>query len=240
MYDGVLGNLISKQTLDFYQIFFDKKFYLTVLEGIKWTLLLTAIAAIIGLIIGVIVAVIQISEFPKRFRWIGKALKFICKIYIDIIRGTPAILQLSFFWFVIFANASTPKLIVAGISFGVNSGAYMAELIRAGIQGIEKGQMEAGRSLGLKYMQTMQYIILPQAFKQMLPALVSEFIVLIKETAVIGMVGGMDLMRSFSIMQSRTYNAVQPLIIVGICYLVLTGIFTKIMRRVEAKVNVGK
>mgnify|MGYP000908410288 CR=1 FL=1 len=240
MYEGVLANIISKQTFDFYQIFLDKKFYLTVMEGIKWTLLLTITAAVIGLIIGVIIAVIQIAQFPKKFAFLGKFLKFICKIYIDIIRGTPAILQLSFFWFVVFANSDTPKLIVAGISFGVNSGAYMAELIRAGIQGIDKGQMEAGRSLGLKYMQTMRYIILPQAFKQMLPAFVSEVIVLIKETAVIGMVGGMDLMRSFSIMQSRTYNAIQPLLIVGICYLILTGVFTKVMRKVEAKVNVGK
>lgn len=130
--------------------------------------------------------------------------------------------------------------VVGGISFGINSGAYMAELIRAGIQGIDKGQMEAGRSLGLSYFQTMKLIIIPQAFRQMLPALVSEFIVLIKETAVIGMIGGRDIMRAGNIMMSDTGSFIWPILIVTITYLVLTSTFTIIMRVIEKRMNKGR
>ena len=130
--------------------------------------------------------------------------------------------------------------VVGGISFGINSGAYMAELIRAGIQGIDKGQMEAGRSLGLSYFQTMKLIIIPLAFRQMLPALVSEFIVLIKETAVIGMIGGRDIMRAGNIMMSDTGSFIWPILIVTITYLVLTSTFTIILRVIEKRMNKGR
>ncbi|MGL6175058.1 MAG: amino acid ABC transporter permease, partial [Cellulosilyticaceae bacterium] len=132
------------------------------------------------------------------------------------------------------------RVLVGGIAFGINSGAYMAELIRGGIQAVDKGQMEAGRSLGLSYKQAMAYIVLPQGFRQMLPALVNEFIVLIKETAIIGFIGGMDLMKSANIMIANTYNYAIPLIMVAIIYLLMTGVFTKIMRKVEKKVNKGR
>lgn len=234
-----LTQILGQQTMDFYKVFIEKQFYMIVLKGMLWTLGLTAIALVIGTIIGIFVAVIQMSQFPKKFKWLEKLLKTITKIYIDIIRGTPATVQIVLMWTVIFAASPLPRIVVGGIAFGINSGAYMAELIRAGIQGIDKGQMEAGRSLGFKYMETMRYIIMPQAFKQMLPAFVSEFIVLIKETAIISFIGGVDLMKASSIMMSRTYNALQPLLIVAICYLLLTGIFTKIMRGVEKKINIS-
>lgn len=234
-----LTQLLSPQTVSFYESFMENQYYQLVFTGILQTLGITAIALIIGILIGVLVALIQISHFPKSFKWLEKMLKWITKLYIDIIRGTPVAVQLVLMWSVIFAATSLPRLVVGGIAFGINSGAYMAELIRAGIQGIDKGQLEAGRSLGFNYGQTMKYIIMPQAFKQMLPAFVSEFVILIKETAIISFIGGNDLMKSGNIMTSRTMNALQPLLIVAVCYLCLTGVFTKVMRKVEKKINVG-
>ncbi|WP_242876003.1 amino acid ABC transporter permease [Cellulosilyticum sp. I15G10I2] len=228
-----------QKTLDFYRIFMEQRFYILVFNGMLWTLGLTAIALVVGMLIGIIIASVQISQFPKELKWLEKLLKRIAKIYIDIIRGTPAVVQIIFMWSVIFANSGLPRIVVGGIAFGVNSGAYMSELIRAGIQGIDKGQMEAGRSLGFKYTETMRYIIMPQAFKQMLPAFVSEFIILIKETAIISFIGGVDLMKSGNIMISRTFNVTQSLLIVAACYLLLTGVFTMIMRRVEKKINIS-
>jgi polar amino acid transport system permease protein len=237
--ENFLSGILGEQTINFYKIFADKDFYIVVLKGMLWTLGLTAIALVIGVILGIVVAIIQMSQFSKKFEWIEKILKGIAKIYIDVIRGTPAVVQIVFMWNVIFAKSELPRIVVGGIAFGINSGAYMAELIRAGIQGIDKGQMEAGRSLGFNYTDTMRHIIMPQAFKQMLPAFVSEFIILIKETAIIGFIGGMDLMKAGNIMISITMNATQPLLIIAVCYLVLTGIFTKVMRRVEKKINIS-
>jgi polar amino acid transport system permease protein len=234
-----LTKIFGQQTIAFYKTFFDDRYYMVVLKGMLWTLGLTAIALVIGMIIGIVVAVIQISQFPKELKWLEKLLKRITKFYVDIIRGTPTTVQLVLMWGVLFAGAPLHIIVVGGIAFGINSGAYMSELIRAGIQGVDKGQMEAGRSLGFKYTETMRYIIMPQAFKQMLPAFVSEFIVLIKETAIISFIGGNDLMKGSSFMMSRTYNALQPLLIVAACYLLLTGIFTKVMRRVEKNINIS-
>ncbi|MBC8579612.1 MAG: amino acid ABC transporter permease [Zhenhengia sp.] len=224
----------------FFNTFIERKYYMTLLSGIQETLLMTAIATVIGLIIGIFVAIIQVSEFPRKLKWLEKILKGIAKLYVDIIRGTPAIVQVSFIWLVVLADVVMARPVVGGISFGINSGAYMAELIRAGIQGIDKGQMEAGRSLGLSYFQTMKLIIIPQAFRQMLPALVSEFIVLIKETAVIGMIGGRDIMRAGNIMMSDTGSFIWPILIVTITYLVLTSTFTMIMRVIEKRMNKGR
>ena len=142
---------------------------------------------------------------------------------------------------IIFVGAlrETPILIVAGIAFGMNSGAYVAEIIRAGIEGLEKGQTEAGRALGLSYAQTMKFVIIPQAVKKILPALVSEFITLLKETSIVGFIGGVDLLRSANIITSQTYRGVEPLLAVGIIYLILTTIFTVLMRKVEKGLKVS-
>lgn len=239
-----LTGLLGQQTVDFYRIFFEQKFYNVIWEGLLWTLGLTAIALAIGLSIGVVIALIQLGTIRKKNTFLNKVargilefLKWICNAYIYIIRGTPSALQIVLMWTVVFASSDLPRILIGGIAFGINSGAYMAELIRAGIQSIDKGQNEAGRSLGFNYIQTMKYIILPQAFRQMLPAFVSEFIMLIKETSIIGFIGGLDLMKAQSIIQSRTYNALQPLLLVGLCYLILTSIFTFFMRRLEKRLN---
>ena len=245
--ENFLTNLLGEQTVLFYKTFMEQKYYTVIWEGLKWTLGLTAIALIIGLLIGIFIALVQISVLPKKscllsscWYYIVKFLKWITRAYIYIIRGTPSVLQIVLMWNVVFANATIDRIWVGGIAFGINSGAYMAELIRAGIQGIDKGQMEAGRSLGLGYGQTMRHIILPQAFIQMLPAFVSEFIILIKETAIIGFIGGLDLMKAQDIIMSRTFNALQPLLIVGICYFIITSLLTVFMRQIEKKVNVSK
>lgn len=242
-----MKGLFSEQTIAFYETFFEGQYYTVIWEGLKWTLGLTAIALMIGIIIGICVAIIQItqvqrakSSMQKFGAFILKILKWITSLYIYVIRGTPSVLQIVFMWNIVFGTSNLPRILVGGIAFGINSGAYMAELIRAGIQGIDKGQMEAGRSLGFNYIQTMRYIILPQAAAQMLPAFVSEFIVLIKETAIIGYIGGIDLMKAQDIIQSRTYNALQPLLIAGVCYLILTGVLTLFMRMIEKKVRVGR
>ena len=132
------------------------------------------------------------------------------------------------------------EFLIGVLALSINSGAYVSEIFRAGIQAVDKGQMEAGRSLGLGYGQTMRYIIFPQAFIQMLPAFVSEFIMLIKETAIIGFIGGLDLMKAQNIITSRTLNPLQPLLIVGLCYFVITSILTVFMRKIEKKVNVSR
>nr|WP_302595923.1 amino acid ABC transporter permease [uncultured Cellulosilyticum sp.] len=237
--------LLGQKTFDFYDTFINNAFYELILNGILWTLGLTIIAASVGLIIGVVVALIGFIKpsrkrglLGKVIRVIQKILKWIASAYVYIIRGTPTTVQVIFLWTVVFAAVpSEYRIWVGGLAFGINSGAYMSELIRAGIQGIDKGQMEAGRSLGFTYAQTMKSIILPQAFKQMLPAFVSEFIVLIKETSIVGYMGGMDLTRAGNIIISRTYNAVQPLLIVAICYLILTGTLTFFMKHLEKKLN---
>lgn len=222
----------------FFRVFIREQYYMTLLKGVQETLLITLIATLIGLFIGACVALIQVSQLPDAspFKKVEHLSKKLAKVYIDIIRGTPAVAQVSVIWLIVLKSPMIPTYLAGGIAFGINSGAYMAELIRAGIQGIEKGQIEAARSLGLSYKQAMQYIVLPQAFKQMLPALVNEFIVLIKETAVIGFIGGRDIMRAANIMIAQTGNLEMPLLLACVTYLLLTGVFTKMMRLVEKKV----
>lgn len=242
--EDFLIKLLGEQTVAFYKIFMEQKFYVVIWQGLMWTLKLTAIALAIGLTIGVFIALIQLGTIRKKEGvWNSIArktlgvLKGLASAYIYIIRGTPVALQVVLMWTVVLSSSQLPRIVVGGISFGINSGAYMAELVRAGIQGIDKGQMEAGRSLGFSYVKTMRYIILPQAFKQMLPAFVSEFITLTKETSIISFIGGADLMKAQRIIQSKTYNASQSLLIVGVCYLILTSIFTYLMKRLEVRLN---
>ncbi|MGL4687337.1 MAG: amino acid ABC transporter permease, partial [Fusobacteriaceae bacterium] len=156
-------------------------------------------------------------------------------IYIDIVRGTPAVVQLMILANLVFVGKlrDTPILVVASLAFGINSAAYVAEIIRAGIQGLDKGQMEAARSLGMTYSTAMKEIIIPQAIKKILPALVSEFITLLKETSIVGFIGGIDLLRSANIITSQTYRGVEPLLAVGFIYLILTTLFTMFMRKIE-------
>ena len=204
------------------------------LNGLKTTILVTLLALAVGVVLGFAVALIR-STYEKSGKL--KILNFICKIYLTVIRGTPSMIQLLIFYFIIFASVRVDEIVVGGIAFGVNSGAYVAEIVRSGIMSIDKGQTEAGRSLGLNYNQTMRLIIMPQAFKNVLPALINEMIVLLKETAIIGYIGTVDITKAASLVQSRTYSAYVPLLSAAIFYLVLVSILTYFMGRLERRLR---
>ena len=201
------------------QNFIEEERYKMIFKGLGTTLLITLFAVLLGILLGFLVATIR-STYSKT----GKLfiLDRICWIYITVIRGTPMIVQLLIMYYVIFASYNS-KVVVAILAFGINSGAYVAEIVRSGIMSIDAGQFEAGRSLGFSYAQTMIYIIMPQAFKNILPALANEFIVLLKETSVCGYIGLMDLTRAGDIIRSRTYEAFLPLVAVAIIYLVMVA-----------------
>ena len=205
------------------------------LEGLGVTLQISIYAAILGVIIGTIVALMKLStrRDGKRSIW-----SVIAQIYIDIIRGTPSVLQVLIMWF-LFLASSKNKIMVAALTFGINSGAYVAEIVRAGIQAVDHGQMEAGRSLGLSKGQTMRYIVLPQAVKNVLPPIGNEFIVLLKETAIVGYVGLTDLTRAANQVVSRTYEAFMPLIGAAVIYFVIIKILTILLEKLERRLRRG-
>ena len=188
----------------FYANFIKDDRWLGLVSGLKVTIIVTLEALLLGVIIGFIVAIIR-SYHDKTNKL--KILNAICKVYLTVIRGTPTMIQILIMYLVVFGSSSLDSIIIGGIAFGINSGAYVAEIVRSGIMSIPIGQTEAGRSLGLNYAQTMRLIIVPQAFKNVLPALVNEMIVLIKETAIIGYIGEQDLTKAAMIIQSRTFDA---------------------------------
>jgi len=199
--------------------------YLLLVNGIGVTIKVSLLAALLGVIIGFLIAICNLSK--------KKGLNLIGKVYTDIIRGTPSVTQLMIIYFVIFATVNWPKWIIAAIAFGINSGAYVSEIIRAGILSIDKGQTEAGRSLGLSAKQTMMEIVIPQAVKNIFPALCNEFITLIKETAIVGYVGLMDIQKAGDFIKSATYEAFMPLIGTAIIYFVLIKILTLLLAKYE-------
>lgn len=203
-------------------------------DGLKVTLEATFLAVLIGIVLGLLVAIVR-STYEKTHKL--KILNFICQIYITVIRGTPTVVQLLIIYFVVFASMDVSKVFVAVMAFGMNSGAYVAEIFRSGIMSIDEGQFEAGRSLGFNYAQTMIYIIMPQAFKNVLPALGNEFIVLLKETSVSGYIALQDLTKGGDIIRSRTYDAFMPLIAVALIYLVMVMIFTKLVALLERRLR---
>ena len=210
----------------------DRWKYIT--DGLKVTLEVTFLAVLIGLLLGLFVAIVR-STYDKTHKL--KILNFICNIYITVIRGTPVVVQLLIIYFVVFASMDVSKVFVAVMAFGMNSGAYVAEIFRSGIMSIDQGQFEAGRSLGFNYAQTMVHIIMPQAFKNVLPALGNEFIVLLKETSVAGYIALQDLTKGGDIIRSRTYDAFMPLIAVALIYLVMVMIFTKLVALLERRLR---
>ncbi len=214
--------------------FIDDNRYMYLVEGLGITLIVTLFAVLIGIALGFLVAIIR-STYDKTGKL--KFLNIICNLYLTIIRGTPAMVQLLIMYYVIFASTSLDKVVVAILTFGINSGAYVAEIVRSGIMSIDNGQFEAGRSLGFSYGKTMWYIILPQAFKNVLPALANEFIVLLKETSICGYIGLMDLTRGGDIIRSRTYEAFLPLIAVALIYLALVMILTYFVRLLERRLR---
>ena len=222
---------------------FQDKFYLNfikddrwkyILDGLGVTLRVTFFAVLIGIVLGFLVSVVR-STCDKTGKL--KILNAICKLYLTVIRGTPVVVQLLIIYFVIFGSMDISKVIVAVMAFGLNSGAYVAEIFRSGIMSVDSGQFEAGRSLGFNYAQTMIYIIMPQAFKNVLPALGNEFIVLLKETSVSGYIALQDLTKGGDIIRSRTYDAFMPLIAVALIYLAMVLIFTKLVNILERRLR---
>ncbi|MEG0022497.1 MAG: amino acid ABC transporter permease [Bacilli bacterium] len=218
----------------FYKTIIEDNRYKFILEGLSNTLIMSITAVIMGILIGMTIAIIR-NNYEHNQK--GKILNWICKLYVTIVRGTPVVLQLMIIYYLLFKSVDVNILLVGIIAFGINSGAYVSEIIRAGIDSIDKGQMEAGRSLGFSYMKTMRFIILPQAIKNILPPLGNEFITLIKETSIAGYIGIMDLTKASDIIASRTYDYFFPLIVIALIYLVLTLGLSKIVSTMERKMG---
>ncbi len=216
-----------------YTAFIEKDRWMLYIKGLGVTMEVAVLAGILGIIIGTIVAFMKLSTKKN-----GKPTIFthIANIYIDIIRGTPSVLQLLIMWFIVLKSCHNGVL-VGAITFGINSGAYVAEIVRAGILAVDKGQTEAGRSLGLTQFQTMRYIVIPQAFKNVLPPLGNEFIVLIKETAIVGYVSLSDLTRVANQMTSTVYDAFTPLIGAAIIYFIIIKILTILLQKLERRLR---
>lgn len=204
------------------------------LTGLKTTLLVTVLALCIGVVLGLLIALIR-STHEQTGKL--KLLNIVARVYLTIIRGTPSMIQILFFYSVIFATVNLNNIVIGGIAFGINSGAYVAEIFRSGIMSVDKGQTETGRSLGLNSAQTMRLIIIPQAFKNVLPALINEMIVLLKETAIIGYIGTIDITKAATLVQSRTYDALVPLLSAAIFYLILVMILTYFMGKLERRLR---
>ena len=206
--------------------------YITV--GLKNTLIITFFACLMGIVLGFLVGMVR-STYEKTHKL--KILNAVCKVYLTVIRGTPVVVQLMIIYFVVFGSVRISKVLVAVLAFGINSGAYVAEIFRSGIRSVDSGQLEAGRSLGFNYWQTMWYIIMPQAFKNVLPALCNEFISLLKETSVAGYIALQDLTKGGDIIRSRTYSAFMPLFAVALIYLTIVMIFTKLIQILERRLR---
>lgn len=218
--------------------------WLQLLQGLWVTIQITLVAALIGIVIGFLIAIVRstydMQLMGKKCKSLSdrllKILNAICNLYITVIRGTPVVIQLMIMYFIVFAS-SRDGIIAAFISFGLNSGAYVAEIVRSGIMSVDRGQFEASRSLGFDYKKTMMYIIIPQAFKNVLPALGNEFIVLVKETSVAGYVALQDLTYVGNLIRSRTYEAFFPLITVALIYLVIVLILTFLLKKLERRLR---
>lgn len=221
----------------FYANFIKDDRWLGLVRGLRVTIIVTLEALLIGVVIGFIVAIIR-SYHDKTGKF--KLLNAVCKVYLTVIRGTPTMIQILIMYLVVFGSSSMDSIIIGGIAFGINSGAYVAEIVRSGIMSIPVGQTEAGRSLGLSYSQTMWLIIVPQAFKNVLPALVNEMIVLIKETAIIGYIGEQDLTKAAMIIQSRTFDAFMPLLAAALIYLALVMLLTFFMNKLERRLRTNE
>ena len=212
----------------------DDRFVKYILGGLKTTLIITLFAVLLGIFLGFLVGTVR-STYERTGKLV--VLNAVCRVYLSVIRGTPVAVQLMIMYFFIFAAPGSSKLLSAILAFGINSGAYVAEIVRSGIMSIDNGQFEAGRSLGFNYAQTMWYIIMPQAFKTVLPTLCNEFISLLKETSVSGYIAIQDLTKGGDIIRSRTYSAFMPLIAVALIYLIIVMIFTKLIQILERRLR---
>ena len=226
--------MVNKIINSFYESIICDGRYKFIFEGLLNTLIIAFFAVILGFVIGILIAIVRHHHDTNGKL---KILNRLCVWYVNIIRGTPVLLQLMIIYYVIFKSVDISIIIVGVLAFGFNSGAYVSEIIRAGINSIDKGQMEAGLSLGLKYNMVMRYIIMPQAIRNILPALGNEFITLIKETSAGAYIWIMELTKASDIIASRTYDYFFPLIIIALIYLVITLGLTKLVNRMEVKLN---
>ena len=226
--------MMDNFTASFYQNFIEDDRWKYITDGLFNTLRITFFAVLIGIFLGFLIAVVR-STYDKTHK-LG-VLNALCKVYLTVIRGTPVLVQLLIIYFVVLGSVKIDKTLVEVIAFGINSGAYVAEIFRSGIMSIDNGQFEAGRSLGFNYPQTMFYIVMPQAFKNVLPALGNEFIGLLKETSVAGYIAIQDLTKGADIIRSRTYSAFMPLIAAALIYLVLVMVFTFFVQKLERRLR---
>ena len=219
-----------------YKTFIYDDRYLFFLEGLKFTLIIAFFSILLGLFLGILTSIIR--DYHKETKKL-KILSKICDIYVYVIRGTPTILQLMILYYVVFKTSTLSPIVVGTIAFGINSGAYVSEIFRAGFEGIDKGQREASKTLGLNYIRTMRYVIFPQALAKIFPALGNEIITLVKETSIAGYIGIVELIKAADIISSRTYDYFFPLVVSAIVYLLLTYILSKVMKYGERKLNHG-
>ena len=229
---GNFGNKWNK----FVQIFIEKNGYVKVVQGLQNTLLIAVVGMLIGVLIGTIIATVRV--LPK-YKTLPRALNAVCSFYVGLFRGTPMVVQLLIFYYVMLPlmGIKLPGVRVAMVVFGLNSGAYISEIMRSGILSVDPGQMEGGRSLGLSYVQTMKDIILPQAIKNILPALGNEFIVLIKETSILGYVAIVDLTKVSDFVISRIFEALAPLLGTALIYYVIVKILTLGLNALERRLR---
>jgi polar amino acid transport system permease protein/polar amino acid transport system substrate-binding protein len=237
------GDLSFFQTffVKFYQAFIEADRWLQYLNGVKTTLIVTALALIMGVCLGLLVALIRTAhdqQRPGRKNPILGALNLVARVYVTVIRGTPMMVQLLIMSFVIFSSSRNFTM-VGTLTLGINSGAYVAEIIRGGLMSVDKGQMEAGRSLGLNYTQSMRFIIIPQAVKAILPALGNEFIVLLKDTSLITVIGGKELLYAAQGIYNRTYEQMFPLLGIACIYLLLVCVLSWLLDKLERRLRQG-
>ena len=223
----------------FYQAFIYADRWQGYLKGVGTTLLVTVMALLIGIALGIVVAMVRTAhdqQRPSQKNPILGVLNAICKVYVTIIRGTPMMVQLLIMYFVIFTFSRNDTM-VGALALGINSGAYVAEIIRGGLMALDAGQAEAGRSLGLNYIDTMRFIVIPQAFKAILPSLGNEFIILLKDTSLITVIGGQELLQAAQAIYGRTYEQMYPLLGVACIYLVLVMIFSWLVGLLERRLR---
>ena len=230
----VLADFKAKFILNFIE---DNRWkYIT--EGLGTTFSVTIFAILLGTVLGFLVAVIRsTADKNDRNPLIVRILDWFCKVYLTVIRGTPAMIQLLIMYYIVFTSPDISKRFVAILTFGINSGAYVAEIIRSGIMSIDNGQFEAGRSLGFNYAQTMMYIVAPQAFKNVLPALANEFITLLKETSICGYIALTDITHGANVIRSQTYEPLMPLLAAALIYLAVVSLLSAGVSRLERRLR---
>lgn len=239
MVDGESLTFWQEFYVKFYQAFIEADRWKQYLGGVGTTLYVTAMALIMGIVLGVVVAMVRTAhdqQRPGKKNFFLGIINSICKVYITVIRGTPMMVQLLIMGFVIFASSRNFTL-VGTLTLGINSGAYVAEIIRGGLMSLDPGQMEAGRSLGLNYIDTMRFIVIPQAFKAILPSLGNEFIILLKDTSLINVIGGKELVYAAQAIYGRTYEQMFPLVGVALIYLVLVMVLSWLLGILERRLR---